>query len=177
MEQFDITIKNEKEKTYHLIILFFVALHALFFVFLLFDKKLWNKGIIGLVIIAFYSVYLLIVNKTSDRGFYYGSGFFLLFGLGYLGFTWLCTLDLVLAVLSQIALQKIIFHFKKESIQQKNFPYKKFNWDQFTNVILKDNILTLDFKNNKLFQKEIERAHSNEEKFNFFASQQLIKNS
>ena len=36
------------------------------------------------------------------------------------------------------------------------FPGKKYQWDQFSNVVLKDNILTLDFKNNKLLQAEIE---------------------
>ena len=44
----------------------------------------------------------------------------------------------------------------------------------FANVILKDNILTIDFKNNKLIQVEIEN-NINEIQFNEFARQQLFK--
>jgi hypothetical protein len=57
------------------------------------------------------------------------------------------------------------------------FPPKKYQWSLFSNVILKDNILTLDFKNNKLIQAEIETKDVNEEAFNTFAKGQVNKNS
>jgi len=44
------------------------------------------------------------------------------------------------------------------------------------NVMLKDNILTVDFRNNKLIQLEIE-GNINEIQFNEFAQQQLFRNS
>ena len=45
----------------------------------------------------------------------------------------------------------------------------------FSNVILKDSVLTLDFKNNKFFQVEIDSATANEDAFNTFAKAQLAK--
>lgn len=178
MDQFDITIKNEKERTYRFIIFLLVVLHALFFVYLLFDEKFWKKGVAGIVIIALYSGYRLLISKTSGQNFLFGPGIFFIFGvIAIFNFTWLIIIDSLLFLLSTAALQKIIFYFKKENIEQNNFPYKKFTWDQFTNVILKDNILTLDFKNNKLFQKEVEAKKINEEHFNSFATQQLIQHN
>jgi hypothetical protein len=47
-------------------------------------------------------------------------------------------------------------------------------WTQLTNVIKKHDLLTLDFKNNKLLQVEVMNAdHINEDEFNQFCSQQL----
>jgi hypothetical protein len=49
-------------------------------------------------------------------------------------------------------------------------------WNELTNVIKKYDLLTIDFKNNKLLQVEIVNAdHVNEEEFNHFCRQQLAK--
>jgi hypothetical protein len=47
---------------------------------------------------------------------------------------------------------------------------KKYTWQDFNNVVLKDNVLTLDFKNNKIFQKETidEDGEADEDEFNEF---------
>ena len=39
---------------------------------------------------------------------------------------------------------------------KKSFSTKTYEWASFNNVILKDNLLTLDFKNNKVLHMEIE---------------------
>jgi hypothetical protein len=71
-------------------------------------------------------------------------------------------------------LQKIQLVFTQEKVFKLNFPGKEFEWDVFNNVILKDNILTLDFKNNKLIQAEIEKSQNiNEQQFNSFAQSKL----
>ena len=48
-------------------------------------------------------------------------------------------------------------------------------WNEFNNVILKDNLLTVDFKNNKLLQLEIDETNGeiNEKIFNNFCNGQL----
>ena len=172
--QFDITLKNEKQKTYRLIILLLVVLHTLFFLYLLFDESSWKQGIGGLIIIALYTVYRVIICKTSNHKFYYGAGFFFLFIVFY-PIVWLVILDGILGGLCTAALQKSLVYFNSYLIELKPRPYKKYKWDQFSNVILKDNVLTLDFKNNKLFQSEIEATNVNENAFNTFAKEQLVK--
>jgi hypothetical protein len=68
--------------------------------------------------------------------------------------------------------------FSKDAVTFNTFPSKHYNWQQLKNVILKDNILTLDFKNNKIFQKETESDVSaeTEKEFNEFCGQCLNKN-
>ena len=172
--QFDIVLKNEKEGSYRLIILLLVVLHALFFIYLLFDESLRSRGVEGLIIILLYSSYRLLISKTNRQKFSFGPGFFFVFAVIYFSipYVWVC--DLILLVLSSVALQKDYFHFALGRIEQRNYPFKKYNWNGFSNVVVKDNILTLDFKNNKLFQGEIETP-VNEKIFNAFTAEQLNK--
>ncbi len=66
--------------------------------------------------------------------------------------------------------------FTPTEVIKLNFPKKVYQWSIFNNVIVKDNMLTLDFKNNHLFQAEIELPKNlNEKEFNQFAHVQLIK--
>lgn len=65
--------------------------------------------------------------------------------------------------------------FSKEAITFNTFPFKNYGWEQVKNVMLKDDMLTIDFKNNKIMQREIEPAELTEEEteFNEFCRQQL----
>jgi len=53
---------------------------------------------------------------------------------------------------------------------KKLFSNTTFNWSEFSNVVLKDNLLTLDFKNNKLIQVAVDEMHTSpdEQAFNEF---------
>jgi hypothetical protein len=82
-------------------------------------------------------------------------------------------INLVLFLLYTITLQKIIYNFDSSLIKQKNFPWKKYHWNELSNVIIKDNLLTMDFKNNKLMQGEIITDEINEAEFNEFAKRHL----
>ncbi|HUS03183.1 MAG TPA: hypothetical protein VMY77_15700 [Chitinophagaceae bacterium] len=176
MQKFDITLKNEKEKTYRFIILLFVILHFLFFVYLLFDEQLWKKGVGGLVVTALYSAYRLLITNTRHEKFSLGPGYFFVFAFIVIDDSWLLWgIELILSILSGVALIPVAFKFTSTDIQRIVYPSKKYQWDEFSNVMLKDNILTLDFKNNKLLQAEIVNKNINEDAFNTFAKEQLNK--
>lgn len=75
-----------------------------------------------------------------------------------------------MGILFKFSMQQIQFIFTSKKVTKTNFPKKEFEWSLFSNVILKDNILTLDFKNNKLIQAEIEDPKSvNQAEFNELA--------
>ena len=81
-----------------------------------------------------------------------------------------------IGIVYYLALQKIRILFTPTEVIKLNFPKKVYQWNIFNNVIVKDNMLTLDFKNNHLFQAEIELPKNlNEKEFNQFAHAQLIK--
>jgi hypothetical protein len=65
--------------------------------------------------------------------------------------------------------------FDKEEVVMNSFPPKKISWNTLNNVVIKDGILTLDFKNNKLFQKEIsdDVSKETEAEFNNYCEEQL----
>ena len=82
---------------------------------------------------------------------------------------------LVLELLSYYSLQKPVIVFTKDRISYPSFPRKKIAWSQLNNAILKDGILTIDLKNNKLIQQFIDEKNSaiDEKEFNDFCRQQL----
>lgn len=57
--------------------------------------------------------------------------------------------------------------FDNEGAVVNSLPKKQYVWAQISNVILKDGILTLDLKNNKLIQKPIESDTSAREELEF----------
>jgi hypothetical protein len=69
--------------------------------------------------------------------------------------------------------------FSKEAITFNTFPFKNYSWQEVKNIMLKDNMLTIDFKNNKIIQREIEPAELTEEEieFNEFCRQQMVHGS
>lgn len=67
--------------------------------------------------------------------------------------------------------------FDNDEVVINSFPKKRYPWDAFENVVLKDGLLTLDYKKNTLFQKQIESAVSKEDEaaFNVFCQERLNK--
>lgn len=59
---------------------------------------------------------------------------------------------------------------------KKSFAASNYEWTVFNNIILKDGLLTLDFKNNKVLQLELDTAvQANEKQFNEFCSQKIAQ--
>jgi hypothetical protein len=93
-------------------------------------------------------------------------------------FNWLGIVYLVMAALERRALLAQEIGFSTNHIRFTGWPEKKYSWSQFTNILLKDGILTMDFRNNKLFQKETDDADDpeydgSEDEFNQFCKKQL----
>ena len=67
------------------------------------------------------------------------------------------------------------FSFGDDEIIFNIFPKKNIEWSQLNNVILKDGILTIDFKNNRLLQEIvlIKDKDFNEADFNNFCKWKL----
>jgi hypothetical protein len=65
--------------------------------------------------------------------------------------------------------------FDEDEVAFNHFPSKHYSWNEIQNVILKDNIITIDFKNNRILQKETETDTKPEleKEFNDFCRQQL----
>ena len=173
MQKFKIEIKNEKIKSYRMITMLIVILNSLFFLFLLVDFSQRKNSLISLVFILAFTGYRFYISKKNNQSFFFNEWiFFLLFILWHDNYL-MQIINILLGLLYHIALQKLMFNFDSSIIEQKNFPWKKYKWNELRNVILKDDMLTMDFKNNKLMQAEIVNADINESEFNAFAKKQL----
>lgn len=65
--------------------------------------------------------------------------------------------------------------FDPSGIVINTFPKKHYPWSAIQNALIKDDIITIDFKNNKLLQKDINEAVSASvtEEFNTFCREQI----
>ncbi|HTA27799.1 MAG TPA: hypothetical protein VK809_08420 [Bacteroidia bacterium] len=87
---------------------------------------------------------------------------------------WLAIVHIILLVLDTIARRSLKVNFNADNIEYPSFPKRNIQWDELANVILKDGLLTMDFKNNKLIQDEIKISEQvNETAFNRYCEQQL----
>lgn len=83
---------------------------------------------------------------------------------------------LIAAVLEKPAKVLPEVAFDSKEIVFNTIPAKKINWIDVNNVVLKDNILTIDLKNNQLIQKNVDAEVSakEEEDFNAFCTAQIL---
>ena len=141
-----------------------------------------KKGIPYLVVDA---VILIIWALTIRRKAKKGEAFFRL-GLLVAAVGWVIgpVMNIWMGVLYAVAglLEKQVkfpqeIGFSTEEISFNSLPRKVLKWSEVTNVLIKDSLITIDQKNNKLFQKEIEGYVTNdiEREFNEFALKQMQK--
>ena len=121
--------------------------------------------------IAFYS------RKKSERSPLTGA-FFVLSLAWILADYWVVgLLNFLFMILHIAALQKPIVSINESRVLYPSFPKKKIDWQELSNLIIKDGLLTIDFKNNRIIQQYIADRSStiNEKEFNDFCQQQLNK--
>ena len=65
--------------------------------------------------------------------------------------------------------------FSKENVVHHIFPKKVYEWVEIDNVMIRDNLFTMDFMNNKIIQKELDTPvdKSLEDEFNAYCKEQL----
>jgi hypothetical protein len=176
MQQFEVTIKNEKIKYYKFIALLLVLLNLVVFIFLLFAGVHFYEAAAALLLLGLYLIYLLyLAKKTRSNFFIREITFFILAGIWVALQNYLVAFGCIaVAILYHLSLQKLQFVFNSDFIKKMNFPQKTYSWEMLSNVMLRDNILTIDSKNNTLIQLEIE-SNIDETQFNQFANGQLLK--
>ncbi len=90
-------------------------------------------------------------------------------------FQWMVVVFALLAILEYQAKLSPEIGFSEKEIIFNGLLKKRYAWNEIENVVLKDGWLTIDFKNNKLFQKEIDTGENeaSEKEFNNWCSKYL----
>lgn len=100
--------------------------------------------------------------------------------VGWVGLTsipWIGAFFFGLAFLEYQTKRPLEIGFHHDRVVINSLIKRRFDWTAFNNIILRDGLLTLDFKNNRLMQKEVaddeEEDDADEEEFNTFCRDQL----
>ena len=182
---FVVTLKHPDYKIYNVITVLmcvmtvtaevFALLHSVFFSFT------WINIFLLAVIVLSLAIAIININKkeniSSFKWALYAAAFLWL--LYPLHIPFIGIFFIVAALLErQIKFPQEI-GFNDEGITFNTFPFKNYFWLELNNVMLKDNMLTLDFADNKIIQKETETDVSpeTEKEFNEFCRVQLTHKS
>ena len=134
--------------------------------------------VLGLMVASIITwwIYCFIVKKRSGIAYYR-----LALAIGACGWfllpkgIWLGVIYLIAALLEKPIKVQPEIGFDNEEIAFNTFPTKRIAWQEVNNVVLKDGLLTIDLKSNKLIQKEVCEviSKSTEEEFNTFCVEQI----
>ncbi|MEP7164149.1 MAG: hypothetical protein ABI741_05610 [Ferruginibacter sp.] len=181
MKVYSIQLPNERAGTYRFVTILILLINCIAFSAVLInapDKKIKITSALGAVlslvpiIIFLFNLYLkrVIVYRT-EISFILLSILWFLFGKYLFAISVLC-----FAAIGFYTSKKFKVIFSAEKILYPSFPVKTILWTDTNNVMLKDNVLTIDLKNNKLIQAVIEKGSADEideKEFNEFCLQQI----
>jgi len=178
MKQFELILKNEKETSYKRISILLLVLNlvGILFITYLKDFKSWLPLTIAAIAILAASSSFYFRNKNEKAIL---TGVFILLSLAWIvaGYWIVGVLNILFMILHIGALQKPIVTINETQVIYPSFPKKIIDWQDLSNLIIKDGLLTIDFKNNKIIQQQIADISStiDEKEFNDFCRQQLNK--
>ena len=181
MQEFKLILSNQKHGFYNRFAIFILMLCGLSTLLLLGGMKnaTYTKiiGIISSVVIlaslfAFTRPTLakFRLNALFNASMYLSAHFFQLHG-----YWWASILLFILVIFYYKATYLWVVKVQESGIFYPSFPTKYIAWHELSNVILKDGILTIDFRNNRIIQQELDENMDapNATDFNEFCRQQL----
>jgi len=182
MPRFQFLLKNEKLKQYNQIALYIILINLLAFAYIaiaITEKDIRISAIITVVILASalaIDYFLGKIKNNEDTPYKLLAEYIIALAWLKAGFWWLAVLFFILGMLYLGAKRKLLVSIFTDKILYPSLPQKNISWPELNAIILKDGLLTIDFKNNKLIQQAIdENSTVNEQDFNEFCRQQLKK--
>jgi hypothetical protein len=180
MDKFIIILPNDKIKTYRLFIVFLNLINSTALTLILINLspdsvlKLLINGLIGLSVAPF--LIWLFVKKNRDFQINQMLVAMLLSSIAwFIAGNLLAGLSVaLLSMMSFKVIKRPTVIFQKNGIDYPSFPRKIIKWNDTASVQIKDGILTIDLKNNQLFQFtliEKDNPELDEEAFNSFVKE------
>jgi hypothetical protein len=174
---YSITIENTRKKAIRLISLFMILAVGLLLIYLGYLKGVNKSVVYGGVVVVF----IVIDHFKHSEKFNLKTMAIVLQLVGWLslGYWWIGAAIILLSIFEHEALRNRVIAFAAEGVKLKGMFGSSHKWYELNNVLVKDGMITLDFKNNKIIQAEIlqeETDIENETEFNWFCQEQLKKN-
>ena len=178
MKQYDLVLKNEKERSYRRISIFLFIINFFSILYLTYERNFTRWGPLILSILATCAVFASFYFKNKDEKVTFTGAFFLFILAWQTAGFWIPgILNFLFAILNLYTSQIPIVSINENNITYPSFPKRKFNWPELSNLILKDGLLTIDLKNNSIIQQQLAETSStiDEKEFNEFCLRQLNK--
>ena len=180
MEKFQLTLKNYKLKQYDRIALFIIIINLALFTYMAFSTEIISVRIAAIIsivlIVASLSIdYFLTSIKNNNSIYKLGAEYIISLTWLQMEYWWIALLCFLLATLYLLAKRPLLVSILKERVSYPSFPKKKISWSELNNIMLKDGLMTIDFKNNKFIQQPVDETKTavNEKEFNDFCKEQL----
>lgn len=172
-----VTLKNKNTRLVDNISILLAVLSLIVFINLLITDGL-NTVLIVLCVLIFVIMgvtFLVRPTSTTLRSF---SRVLLLAGVGWLmvpGLMWVSVPVIAMAFIEKPAKANLEIGFSQGEIVMNTLIKRRFAWSDFNNIMLKDDLLTMDFKNNKVFQRPTieDDPDATEDEFNEYCAKQL----
>ena len=182
MDNISIILPNEKAGTYKIVTLLIAVINAIALLYFSF-RSAENSNMHDLSVIASAVVMPPLLNYIFQKKWLHSKVEFVMISLFtaavfwmLMGFYLIGFLLFLFAFFGIIALRKLKIDFNEFFISFPSFPRKKINWDEVSNLILKDNVITIDLKNNTLIQYALNKSENkdlDEDLFNAYFQQQM----
>lgn len=181
---FIVVLKTKSTKTIDTISFLMLALAVSFFSFNLvmqyasagFSPKLILL-LVWIIAIIFWLIYKKNLEKKGVNLNYRFALMIAAWGWFMVNIWYIAVVYLLAAVFENTIKATPEWAFDEKEIMSNTFPRKKYQWKEVSNVVLRFGMLTIDFKNNKILQGEVNDDVPNEVEveFNEFCQKQLLK--
>lgn len=183
--KYELTLKNEKVKIYGIIRVILAVLNLLGLIYVSIATQMDFKNMIwllfGILASAIYIIIVVIERLSKKPGSeMWHRAVLLISAIAWFNTAsawWLGFVIIIFLGLDILAHRKLKIVFAGSFVRLPVFIGQKINWNQLNNVVLKDGMITVDFKSNRLFQYPIVDSDwdINEEEFNRFCNQNISK--
>lgn len=176
-----IPLRNEKVILYNRIILLILVIHLALFGYMAYSLTN-NTDRIICGIAAFLLAVLLLLKKTTyfqkkeNELIYIALAEMLITPVCFMtGYAWFAVLTVLISTLYFLSRRPLVVQISKEQVIYPSFPPKKINWSAIDALVLKDGLISINFKNDRLVQQYTETDFSSrqEQEINEFCRQQL----
>ena len=133
-------------------------------------------GILGLLLVIGVASYFILRKKKLSMRFRW---LLVVAAIGWVGMPylpWLSVVFLLLAFLETQTKRPLEICFDRKEIMINSLIRRRYQWTDLSNVVLRDGLLTLDFADNRLLQKEVlddDDSDAEEDEFNDWCKARL----
>jgi hypothetical protein len=155
---FVLTLKQPNQNSTNLFGAFLCLLPFLFFVRVFLETGALQH-ILPPIAMLLLGIWNMVKHKNREAIYFKWLFFTIAFGflltMQLFGTIWLAMLYIILVVAEAQFKMPLELGFDEFGITRNSFAKKFTPWADLQNIVVRDNMLTLDYKNNKIFQREI----------------------